>query len=128
MAIRSFRNQATEDINYNRDSKPARRLLPVILHMPNSLVHTIKVHPGRVLGDELAERGLTQTQLANHIGVLPKTINEICRGKRGLSAEMAVKLARALGASPGFWLNLQKNWELSQVEEKRFEHITHLAA
>jgi hypothetical protein len=43
MAIRSFRNQATEDINYNRDSKPARRLLPVILHMPNSLLHTIKV-------------------------------------------------------------------------------------
>ena len=92
------------------------------------MVHTIKVHPGQVLGDELEERGLTQTQLANHIGVLPKTINEICRGKRGLSAEMAVKLARALGASPGFWLNLQKNWELSQVEEKRFEHITHLAA
>ncbi len=92
------------------------------------MLHTIKVHPGRVLGDELEERGLTQTQLASHIGVLPKTINEICRGKRGLSAEMAVKLARALGASPGFWLNLQKNWELSQVDEKHFEHITNLAA
>ncbi len=90
--------------------------------------HTIKVHPGLVLKDELEERGLTQTQLARHIGVLPKTINEICRGKRGISAEMAVQLSLALGASPGFWLNLQKNWELSQVDEKRFQGIRNIAA
>ena len=41
---------------------------------------------------------------------------------------MAVQLARALGASAGFWLNLQKNWELSQVDEKRFQRITKMAA
>ena len=92
------------------------------------MTHTIKVHPGLVLKDELEERGLTQTQIATHIGVLPKTINEICRGKRGISAEMAVLLARALGASPGFWLNLQKNWELSQVDEKRCQRISKIAA
>jgi len=78
--------------------------------------------------DELQERGISQTQLASHLGVLPKTINEICRGKRGISAEMAVQLARALGASPTFWLNLQKNWELSQVDVKRYHRITKLAA
>ena len=79
--------------------------------------HTINVHPGLVLEDEINERGITQSKLAAHIGVLPKTINEICRGKRGISAEMAVQFSRALGASPGFWMNLQKNWELSQVDK-----------
>jgi hypothetical protein len=47
-----------------------------------SNVHVTPVHPGAVQGDELEEIGLTQSTLANHIGVLPKTINEICRGKR----------------------------------------------
>ena len=90
--------------------------------------HTINVHPGLVLKDELEERHISQTQLAAHIGVLPKTINEICRGKRGISASMAVQLSRALGASPTFWLNLQKNWELSQVDESRYRRISKLAA
>ena len=92
------------------------------------MMHTTSVHPGAVLRDELEERRLTQRQLALHIAVLPKTVNEICRGKRGISAEMACKLSRALGASPGFWLNLQKNWELSQVDGKRLLRIAKLAA
>jgi len=69
-------------------------------------IHFTPVHPGEVLRDELEEVGLTQTALAKHIGVLPKTVNEICRGKRGISAEMAMKLSKALGGSPQFWLNL----------------------
>ena len=68
--------------------------------------HFTPVHPGEVLQDELEEIGLTQSALAKHIGVLPKTINEICRNKRGISAEMAMKLSRAFGGSPQFWLNL----------------------
>ena len=90
--------------------------------------HIPAIHPGRVLLDELEERKLTQTALAEHIGVLPKTVNEICKGKRGISAEMAVKLSRALGASAQFWLNLQSNWELSQVNYKKHEKIQPLAA
>ena len=74
--------------------------------------HVTPIHPGRVLQDELEELGVTQSELARHIKVRPKTINEICRGKRGISAEMATKLSLALGASSLFWLNLQKNWEL----------------
>jgi len=83
--------------------------------MSKNNFHTTAVHPGAVLLDELEEIGITQTALAEHIGVLPKTINEICRGKRGISADMAMKLSQALGATPYFWLNLQNNWELSQV-------------
>jgi addiction module HigA family antidote len=84
-------------------------------------IHFTPVHPGEVLRDELEEIGL-------HIGVLPKTVNEICRGKRGISAEMALKLSKALGGSPQFWLNLQNNWELSQLDESVFERIEPIAA
>jgi len=90
--------------------------------------HTTPVHPGEVLKDELEEIELTQTALAHHIGVLPKTINEICRGRRGLSPDMAMKLSKALGGSPQFWLNLQMNWELSQLDLKAFEDIPRIAA
>ena len=91
-------------------------------------MHYTPVHPGEVLQDELHEIGLTQSALAKHIGVLPKTINEICRGKRGISAEMAMKLSKALGGSPQFWLNLQNNWEISLLDETLFENIEHVAA
>jgi addiction module HigA family antidote len=91
-------------------------------------IHFTPVHPGEVLQDELEEIGLTQTALAKHIGVLPKTVNEICRGKRGISAEMALKLSKALGGSPQFWLNLQNNWEISQLDESVFESIEPIAA
>ena len=91
-------------------------------------IHFTPVHPGEVLQDELEEIGLTQTALAKHIGVLPKTINEICRGKRGISAEMGMRLSKALGGSPQFWLNLQSNWELSHLNEADFEDIKPIAA
>lgn len=90
--------------------------------------HITPVHPGKVLTDELEEIGLSQSALATHIRVLPKTVNEICRGKRGISAEMAMKLSKALGASPQFWLNLQNNWELSQLNLSKFETIDRITA
>jgi addiction module HigA family antidote len=91
-------------------------------------MHFTPVHPGEVLQDELDEIEVTQTVLAKHIGVLPKTVNEICRGKRGISTEMAMKLSKALGGSPQFWLNLQNNWELSQLNYANFENISSIAA
>jgi len=93
-----------------------------------SKIHVTPVHPGEVLMDELEEIGLSQTDLAKHIGVLPKTINTICLGKSGINAEMAVKLSRSLGGSPQFWLNLQNNWELSLLNESDFDSIKHIAA
>jgi len=90
--------------------------------------HTISIHPGRVLQDELDERSVSQSALARHIGVLPRTINEICGGRRGISPEMAVKRSMALGASAVFWLNLQKNWELSRASRRRMKRIKPLAA
>jgi addiction module HigA family antidote len=91
-------------------------------------LHYTPVHPGEVLQDELEEIDITQSALAKHIRVMPKTINEICRGKRGISAEMAMKLSKAFGGSPQFWLNLQNNWELSRLNETGFEEIKPVAA
>lgn len=96
--------------------------------MSKNVIHTTAVHPGAVLRDELEEIGVSQSTLAEHIGVLPKTINEICREKRGISAEMAMKLSQSLGATPHFWLNLQNNWELSQVVSTKRKKIQPLAA
>ncbi len=89
--------------------------------------HITPIHPGLVLQDELEEIGMSQSALAEHIGVLPKTINEICRGKRGISVEMAWKLSRALGASPTFWLNLQNNWELSMFDPTKVSTINRVS-
>lgn len=92
------------------------------------MIHSTTIHPGQVLQDELEERAISQSALARHIDVLPRTINEICRGKRGISAEVAVKLSMALGASPQFWLNLQKNWELGRATRRRMRKIKPIAA
>lgn len=78
----------------------------------------IAVHPGDILQEMLDERGASQAHLARHLGTDAARINEICRRRRGISAEMAVLLAKAFGTSPGLWLNLQKNWELSQVDPR----------
>ena len=96
--------------------------------MKLSKIHITPIHPGEILQGELEELGLTQAALARRVGVLSKTINEICRKKRGISAEMAVKLSILLGGSPQFWLNAQNNWELSQIDRKKFSGIRPLAA
>ena len=77
----------------------------------------IAVHPGQVLQDILNENGVSQAELARHLGIDQSRVNELCRGRRGISASMAVKLAKAFSfTTPGLWLNLQKNWELSQLD------------
>ena len=83
----------------------------------------IAVHPGEILVEMLDENGISQVQLARHLKMDPSKINEICKGRRGISAEMAVMLAKALRVSAGTWMNLQKNWELSQVDYDASEAI-----
>ncbi|MEA5154355.1 hypothetical protein SDC9_61380 [bioreactor metagenome] len=56
--------------------------------------------------------GITQNKLAVSIGVPPRRINEIVHGKRGITADTAIRLARYFGTSEEFWMNLQSNHEL----------------
>ena len=71
------------------------------------------VHPGEVLLEEFLEpMGLSQYRLAKEIHVPARRINEIVHGTRGVSADTALRLARYLGTSERFWLNLQTQFDL----------------
>lgn len=77
------------------------------------------VHPGEILLLEYLEPlGVTQHRLAVAVGVPPRRINEIVHGKRRISADTALRLARFFGTSERFWLNLQGRFDL-EVERDR---------
>ena len=77
------------------------------------------VHPGEILMEEfLKPMGLSQNRLANDLGVPPRRINEIVLGKRRVTADTALRLARYFGMSPQFWLGLQMDFDLD-VETDR---------
>lgn len=74
----------------------------------------IPAHPGKILREEfLDELGVSQVALAAHIKVPVQRINEIVRGKRGITSETAWLLAQALDTTPEFWLNLQATYDLA---------------
>ncbi|MER5394341.1 HigA family addiction module antitoxin [Saccharopolyspora sp. NPDC002686] len=76
------------------------------------------VHSGEVLSEEYLEPlGVTQHRLAVAIGVPPRRINEIVHGKRGVSADTALRLARFFGTSERFWLNLQSRYDLERERD-----------
>ncbi len=71
------------------------------------------VHPGEVLLEEfLAPMAISQYRLAKDISVSPRRINEIVHGKRAITADTALRLARYFGNSERFWLNLQTQYDL----------------
>ena len=71
------------------------------------------IHPGEILMEDFVEGfGITQNKLAVSIGVPPRRINEIVHGKRGITADTAIRLALYFGTSEEFWMNLQSNYEL----------------
>lgn len=89
--------------------------------------HRTATHPGIILLREFLEpMELSQKALATHIGIPIQRINEIVRGKRGVSPDTAWLLSAAFNTSPEFWLNLQTAHELSSHRPQR--HIEPLAA
>ena len=77
------------------------------------------IHPGEVLQEEfLKPLGISQYRLARDINVAPRRINEIIHGKRAISADSALRLARYFRTSDRFWLNLQARYDL-EVERDR---------
>lgn len=81
------------------------------------------IHPGEVLMEDFI-RGLeiTQNKLAVAIGVPPRRINEIVHGKRRITADTALRLAKYFGTSPEFWMNLQSHYDL-RVERRNLAAI-----
>ena len=77
-------------------------------------------HPGEILLEEfLQPADMTQTAFANRIGWTRARLNELIRGKRGITAEAALDLAQALGTSAKVWMNLQATYDLDQAIKRR---------
>lgn len=90
------------------------------------------IHPGEVLLEEfLTPLGISQNALARAARVPPRRINEIVLGKRGVTADTAVRLAAALGTSERFWLGLQADYDLEEAHRtlgKAVAQIERIAA
>ena len=77
------------------------------------------IHPGEILAEEfLAPLALTQHKLAVSLRVPPRRINEIVHGKRAITADTALRLARFFGPSDQFWINLQARYDLERERDK----------
>ena len=82
------------------------------------------IHPGEILLEEfLKPLGVSQTQLARAMRVPTDRINAIVHGRRRISADTALRLAKALGTSPEFWLNLQVHYDLEIATSETGEQI-----
>lgn len=77
-------------------------------------------HPGEILLEEFLEpMGLTQTEFARRVGWTRARLNEMIRGKRGITAEAALDLAETLGTSAKLWMNLQATYDLDKAAKAR---------
>lgn len=93
----------------NRQKKPGVGLMP-----------KNPFHPGEILLEEFLEpAGVTQTEFASRLGWTRARLNEIIKGRRGISAEAALDLSGALGTTARLWLNLQTTWDLDQALKRR---------
>ncbi len=78
------------------------------------------IHPGEMLLEEfLRPKGISQRQFAAKLGWTTAKLNELVKGKRGVTADSALDLAKALGTSPELWMNLQMMWDLRRAEVRR---------
>ncbi len=77
------------------------------------------IHPGEILKEEFLDpMEISQYRLANDISVPPRRINEIVLGKRSITADIALRLARYFGISAQFWINLQAHYDLEVEKDK----------
>ena len=76
-------------------------------------------HPGTLLGEELEAREMTQKALAEALGRAPRLVGDIVRGRRPITADVALDLERVLGPSARMWLGLQTTYDLVQARQRR---------
>lgn len=77
-------------------------------------------HPGEILLEEfLKPAGISQTEFAREVGWTRARLNELVKGKRGVTAETALDLAEALGTSARLWMNLQATYDLARASVRR---------
>jgi addiction module HigA family antidote len=82
------------------------------------------IHPGEIIREEiLTPLGMSVNQLAKHLGVDAARLNEIVRGRRGVTADTAPRLARYLGTTPEFWLKLQVHYDIRVASQAKLKDI-----
>ena len=90
------------------------------------------IHPGEVLMEEfLKPMSISQNRIAREIGVPPRRINEIVHGKRAITADTSIRLAKYFGTSEQFWMGLQADYDLEEARRglgKKLERIGSYAA
>ena len=87
-----------------------------------SLTTIDNIHPGEVLNEEfLVPMGITPYRLAKETGMPESRISSIIHGRRGITADTAIRLSRFLGTSPEFWLNLQNMYDLEKEEKSQIK-------
>lgn len=84
------------------------------------------IHPGEILADELAELGVTPTELSRQIGVPPNRVTQIIHGRRGVTGDTALRLGHWFRTSAQFWLNLQAAYDIRVAEAKAGKQIARL--
>jgi addiction module HigA family antidote len=81
--------------------------------------HRAPTHPGEMLLEEfLKPKAMSQVDAADRMGISVNRLNEIIRGKRGVTADTALRLAKLLKTTPEFWLNLQNAWDLYYAQHE----------
>ena len=84
----------------------------------NDLETNVLLHPGEVLGEELEARDILQKDFAKLLDLRPSHLNELIKGKRHVSALIALKLEKHLGIDAGFWMRLQVDYDLKQARKQ----------
>jgi addiction module HigA family antidote len=81
------------------------------------------IHPGYQIELELEALNLSATKAAQQLGIPQNRLTEIIRGRRGITADTALRLATWLNTTPEFWMNLQRDYELNLLEQERGAEI-----
>lgn len=102
-------------------------------NIANNMTSSMLIHPGEMIKDEIAARGITQKELAKQMGVSYTVFNEILNGKRPVTTEYALLLEAALGTNASIWIGLQADYNMQKVKQdkpfmKRLEKIRKIAA
>ena len=89
----------------------------------NKMMSSLLIHPGEMLKDEIAARGITQKELADEIGVSYSVFNEVLNGKRPITTEYALLLEAALDTDANIWIGLQADYNMQKMrQDSSFMH------
>lgn len=79
---------------------------------------SVAIHPGEILKDEIEAAGLKKSFVADLLGIRPNHLSELFKGKRNVTADLALKLEKALGIDASFWIRLQGSHDLTVVRNQ----------